>query len=75
MQGYLDRWPGASYLRTDYACPSLWQVDDAGNKIYAVYRVAGKTQQEVCAAVAAAGGNAYGKWLDNTTNPSYIIPC
>jgi serine/threonine-protein kinase len=75
VQRMLDKWPGASYLRTDYACPSLRQVDDAGNKIYAVYRVAGTTQREVCAAVADAGGDAYGKWLDTTTNPRYIIPC
>jgi serine/threonine-protein kinase len=75
IQRMLDKWPDASYLRTDYACPSLRQVDDAGNKIYAVYRVAGSTTQQVCAAVAAAGGDAYGKWLDTTTNPRYIIPC
>lgn len=75
VQRYLDRWPDASYLRTDYSCPSLRQVDDAGNKIYAVYRVAGSTARQVCAAVAAAGGDAYGKWLDNTTDPRSIIPC
>jgi len=26
-------------------------------------------------AVRSAGPGAYGKWLDYTTNPSYIIPC
>lgn len=67
--------PGALYLRTDNACPSLRQVSDDGNAIYAVYRVAGRTEQEVCAAVAASGGNSYGKWLDNSTDPAYIIPC
>ncbi|MGE5696099.1 MAG: serine/threonine-protein kinase [Candidatus Sericytochromatia bacterium] len=75
VQGYLNRWPDASYLRTDYSCPSLRQVDDNGNKIYAVYRIAGKTRPEVCAAVAAAGGNAYGKWLDTTSNPRSQIQC
>jgi hypothetical protein len=75
IQHYLDTFPGASYLRTDESCPSLRQRDDAGNPIYAVYRPAGRTQAEVCAAVRAAGGEAYGKWLDMTTNPRYMIPC
>jgi serine/threonine-protein kinase len=74
IQGYLNAYPGAEYLRTDEACPSLRQSLD-GNPIYAVYRPAGRTQAEVCAAVRAAGGKAYGKWLDRTTDPSYIIPC
>jgi hypothetical protein len=63
--------PGASYLRTDKSCPSLRQATEEGNPIYAVYRVA----EEVCNAVRAAGGGAYGKLLDNTTDPGYIIPC
>ncbi|HEY4796640.1 MAG TPA: hypothetical protein VII18_21555 [Mycobacterium sp.] len=67
--------PGSSYLRTDESCPSLRQTTGAGNPIYAVYRVAGRTPQEVCSAVGVAGGNAYGKWLDNHTDPSYVIPC
>jgi hypothetical protein len=67
--------PGSSYLRTDESCPSLRQTTGAGNPIYAVYRVAGRTPQEVCSAVRVAGGNAYGKWLDNHTDPSYVIPC
>jgi serine/threonine-protein kinase len=75
IQQYLNMFPGASYLRTDESCPSLRQRDDAGNPIYAVYRPAGRTQSEVCAAVRAAGGEAYGKWLDLTTNPRYMIPC
>jgi hypothetical protein len=66
--------PGASYLRTDHACPSLRQSLD-GNPIYAVYRVAGTTQPEVCAAVAAAGGEAYGKWLDVASDPTHIVSC
>ncbi|OAK51427.1 DUF1942 domain-containing protein [Rhodococcoides kyotonense] len=67
--------PGAQYLRTDNACPSLRQATTDGNAIYAVYRIAGTTAAEVCAAVAASGGDSYGKWLDTTTDPSYIIPC
>ncbi|OZD12561.1 DUF1942 domain-containing protein [Rhodococcus sp. 06-156-3C] len=67
--------PGAQYLRTDNACPSLRQATTDGNAIYAVYRIAGTTSAEVCAAVAASGGDSYGKWLDTTTDPSYIIPC
>lgn len=67
--------PGAQYLRTDNACSSLRQQTSDGNAIYAVYRPAGPTDQLVCSAVDAAGGDAYGKWLDATTDPSYIIPC
>jgi hypothetical protein len=67
--------PGASYLRTDQSCPSLRQATETGSPIYAVFRVAGRTPQEVCSTVRAAGGNAYGKWLDTAADPSYIIPC
>jgi hypothetical protein len=28
-----------------------------------------------CAAVNDAGDGAYGKWLNTTTDPEYIIPC
>ena len=75
VQRLLNEFPDASYLRTDRACRSLRQSTDAGNPIYAVYRVAGKTQIDVCAAMHAAGGDAYGKWLDTNTDPKFIIPC
>ncbi|MDJ0361849.1 DUF1942 domain-containing protein [Rhodococcus sp. H29-C3] len=67
--------PGAQYLRTDNACASLRQATNDGNAIYAVYRVAGTTEPEVCDAVMASGTDSYGKWLDTTTDPSYIVPC
>lgn len=75
IQGLLNNFPGASYLRTDESCLSLRQHDDAGNAIYTVYRPAGRTVADICAAVRAAGRDAYGKWLDNTTDPKFIIPC
>jgi serine/threonine-protein kinase len=75
VQNLLNAHPGASYLRTDQACPSLRQESDEGNPIYAVFKFAGTTQREVCTAVRAAGGGAYGKWLDYSTDPAYIIPC
>lgn len=75
IQRGLDRFPDASYLRTDHSCPSLRQVSDQGTPIYAVFRVAGRTQAEVCAAVRRAGGDAYGKWLDTVTDPAFILPC
>lgn len=71
----LDANPGASYLRTDQSCPSLRRATADGNPIYAVYRLAGKSESAVCDAVHAAGGSAYGKWLDSTTAPDFIIPC
>jgi serine/threonine protein kinase, bacterial len=75
VQNLLNAHPDASYLRTDQACPSLRHESDAGNPIYAVFKFAGTTQREVCTAVRAAGGGAYGKWLDYSTDPAYIIPC
>jgi serine/threonine-protein kinase len=62
-------------LATDQACPSLRQQSDEGNPIYAVFKFAGTTQREVCTAARAAGGGAYGKWLDYSTDPAYVIPC
>ena len=67
--------PARSTLRTDQTCPSLRAATDEGNPIYAVFTPAGTTQSQVCATVRAAGGNAYGKWLNYTTDPGYIIPC
>jgi serine/threonine-protein kinase len=75
VQRLLNSHPGASYIRTDQSCPSLRQADDQGDPIYTVYRPAGTTQVAVCGAVRAAGGGAYGKWLDYVTDPAYIIPC
>ena len=75
VQQLLDAHPGAFYLRTDQSCPSLRQKDDEGDPICTVFRPAGRTQSEVCEAVSAAGAGTYGKWLDYTHDPGYIIPC
>lgn len=75
VQRLLNANPGASYLRTDQSCPSLRSATADGNPIYAVYRVAGRTQADVCDAVAAAGGEAYGRWLSTTLPPNHKIPC
>ena len=75
VQKLLAAHPGALYLRTDQTCPSLRAATDEGNPIYAVYRLAGDTHAEVCAAVRSAGGDAYGKWLDYTTDPSVRVTC
>lgn len=75
IQRYLDEFPGSSYLRTDHSCPSLRQSTDNGNPIYAVYRPAGRTEADICSAVRRSGGDAYGKWLDTTTDPRYMITC
>ncbi|BBY29267.1 serine/threonine-protein kinase [Mycolicibacterium sediminis] len=75
VQRLLDLNPGASYLRTDQSCPSLRQASDEGNPIYAVYRTAGSSTAQVCSAVRAAGGDAYGKWLDTTTDPADLMRC
>jgi serine/threonine-protein kinase len=73
VQQLLDAHPGAYYLRTDQSCPSLRRASDAGNPIYAVFEPT--TPSRLCAAVSAAGGGAYGKYLDYTHDPGYIIPC
>jgi serine/threonine-protein kinase len=75
VQNLLSSHPGASYLRADQVCPSLRRESDEGTPIYAVFKFAGTTQREVCTAVRAAGVAAYGKWLDYSTDPAYIIPC
>ena len=75
VQRLLNAHPGAYYLRTDQSCPSLRQETEEGNPIYAVYRLGGTTQSQVCAGVRSAGGGAYGKWLNYTTDPGYVIPC
>lgn len=75
VQRLLDAHPGAFYLRTDQTCPSLRAATEEGNPIYAVYRLGGVTQAQVCAAVRQSGGDAYGKWLDSTTDPEEKITC
>ncbi len=75
VRSFLAQYPGSSYLRTDHACPSLRQATAEGNAIYTVYRPAGRTVQSICAAVASAGGDAYGKWLDTTTDPTSSVTC
>lgn len=75
VQRLLNAHPGSYYLRTDQTCPSLRQATEEGNPIYAVFIPGGTTENSVCAKVRAAGNGAYAKWLDYTTDPSYIIPC
>lgn len=71
----LAQYPGASYLRTDMACPSLRERDENGNVIYAVYRPSGYSKSELCADVRAAGPPAYGRWLDTTSDPMQLVTC
>lgn len=75
VQAALDRFPGSRYLRTDQACPSLRQRSEAGNPIYAVFTHGGRTHGELCAAVRAQGGDAYGRWLDRTSDPRDFVTC
>ncbi|WP_241726948.1 hypothetical protein [Dietzia sp. SLG310A2-38A2] len=67
--------PGARYLRTDQACPSLRQRDENGNVIYAVYRESGYSRAELCADVVTAPAGAYGRWLDTTSDPTVLVSC
>ncbi|MFT4128262.1 MAG: serine/threonine-protein kinase [Gordonia sp. (in: high G+C Gram-positive bacteria)] len=73
IQEALARFSGSNYLRTDQSCSSLRRRDDNGNVIYAVYRVAGPTLADICRLLGQIGGDAYGKWLDNTTDPTTFI--
>ena len=75
IQRILSLNPGASYLRTDQACASLNQATDSGDPIYAVYFPAGSDLSAICGAVARAGGDSYGKWLDNSSDPRANIDC
>lgn len=69
----LEAHPGASYLRTDRSCGSLRDHDDDGNAIYAVYREVGHGRADVCAALAGRSDDAYGKLLDEVTDPARFI--
>ena len=74
VQNYLNQYPGFSSLSTDQSCPSLRQSLN-GNPIYAVYKVAGSTLADICALRNQVGGDAYGKWLDTTSDPSTYLTC
>ncbi|GGC53130.1 hypothetical protein IEU95_10220 [Hoyosella rhizosphaerae] len=74
VQNALNQHSGARYLRTDQACPSLRQSFN-GNPIYAVYFPAGNTHAQICSTVRRLGGNAYGRWLDTTSDPAELIAC
>ncbi|WP_151525867.1 hypothetical protein [Serinicoccus kebangsaanensis] len=67
--------PDASYLRTDLACPSLRQQSEQGDPVYAVFRPAGNSRQSICAEVREAGGDAYGKRLDTSSDPDTVVDC
>lgn len=74
VQDLLTRFSGSSYLRTDQSCPSLRQSLN-GNPIYAVYRVAGPSTTDICTLRNQIGGDAYGKFLDTTSDPGTFITC
>ncbi|WP_278313460.1 serine/threonine protein kinase [Lolliginicoccus levis] len=74
IQRLLDENPGAHYLRTDRACPSLRQSLD-GHPIYAVFKFAGTTKEAMCEAVRNAGDGAYGRWLSTTHAPDELVTC
>lgn len=71
----LATYPESSYLRTDQSCPSLRQRSDAGDAIYTVFRYGGNTVDELCESVRRQGRNAYGKWLDDSTDPTSSVSC
>lgn len=69
----LEAHPGASYLRTDRSCGSLRDRDDDGDAIYAVYREVGHGRADACAALAGRSDDAYGKLLDEVSDPARFI--
>jgi hypothetical protein len=74
VQAGLDRFPGSRYLRTDLTgCSSLNHVSSIGTKIYAVYLPMGTDVAAICAEAGRTGG--YGKWLNNTSDPTATISC
>ena len=60
---------------TRESCSSLYQRSSEGTPTYAAYRPAGFSPAVGCVPVRAAGGSAYGKRLDNSTNPDADIDC
>ncbi|MGB5951663.1 MAG: hypothetical protein WBG57_04000, partial [Ornithinimicrobium sp.] len=75
VEALLERFPDASYLRTDFSCPSLAQETDEGDPIYAVYRSAGDSRQAICQAVREAPAEAYGKRLEESAEPDSVVDC
>lgn len=75
VEALLQDFPDASYLRTDLTCSSLAARGDNGQAIYAVYRWAGRTRESICRAVQDAGGDAYAKRLDTTSDPESVVGC
>ena len=68
--------PGSEYLRTDLSCDNFRgpSVENSGGQyIYAVYRVVGRDQSDVCAAIK--GAETYGDWLENNVDPADRISC
>lgn len=67
IEGLLEQYPGAAYLRTDQTCPSLSQSSQ-GQPIYVVYYGPFAFDSDACQARASGPPDAYAKRL--TTDPS-----
>lgn len=73
IAGALATNPGAQYMRTDQSCPSLRQIHESGNLIYAAYVVVGQGKSAICSAFPRFADDDYGKLLDRVSNPDMFI--
>lgn len=70
----LAKYPGASYLRTDQTCDSLWPAAD-GAPIYVVYFGPFATKDEACDARSSGPRDAYVRPLSDTISHHTKIYC
>lgn len=77
LQSLLNRYPEASWLRTDRSCSSFNQQNEVGDPIYAVYRPFGSVA-EACGAwdaEVAAGGSPSTRYLSTGTPLDSTFSC
>jgi serine/threonine-protein kinase len=75
LSALLSANPGAKYVLTQGACPSLRQQTAEGQQIYAVYVGPYPDQAAACAVKLATGVQAYVKRMDGTTPPDQTWSC
>jgi serine/threonine-protein kinase len=75
VQGFLDRFPGSSYLLAEQNCSSLRQRMPNGASIYSVYYGPYSSLADACTARSRVGGDAFIRQLDNSTPVGYEPSC
>jgi hypothetical protein len=75
VQGFLDGFPGSSYLYAPNSCRSIRARSGNGDGIYAVYYGPYPSLTEACAVRRRIGGDSYVRRLDEVTPADQNIIC